>query len=74
MLVLIDAPERLGVCLIDRGKSGRLYHFISEMKVFFFKKSHNRLFFPKILFIHERHREGEEETQAEGEAGALWGA
>ena len=28
----------------------------------------------KILFIHERHREREAETQAEGEAGPLWGA
>ena len=26
------------------------------------------------LFIHERHREGETETQAEGEAGSLQGA
>ena len=28
------------------------------------------LFLKKILFIHERHRE---KTQAEGEAGSLWG-
>ena len=26
-----------------------------------------------ILFIHERHRESEAETQPEGEAGSLWG-
>ena len=32
------------------------------------------LFFLKILFIHERHRQREAETQAEGEAGSMQGA
>ena len=30
--------------------------------------------FFKILFIYERHREREAETQAEGEADSPWGA
>ena len=32
------------------------------------------LFFKDYLFIHERHREKEAETQAEGEAGPMQGA
>ena len=32
------------------------------------------LIFKKILFIHDRHREREAETQAEGEAGSMQGA
>ena len=32
------------------------------------------IYFLKILLIHERHREREAETQAEGEAGSMQGA
>ena len=32
------------------------------------------VFIFNILFIHERHTEGEAETQAEGEAGSTQGA
>ena len=35
-----------------------------------FVEFYNSVFF-KILFIHERNRERESETQAEGEAGSL---
>ena len=54
------------------------------MGFFFFTRSTHRIFqevvlfclflllFLKILFIHERHTEAG--TQAEGEAGSLWGA
>ena len=31
-------------------------------------------FLKDYLFIHERHTQREAETQAEGEAGSLWGA
>ena len=42
---------------------------LKELKLFYFI-----LFFLKILLIHEKHREIEAETQAEGEAGPTQGA
>ena len=41
-------------------------HVIDHFFFFFFLKT--------FLFFHERHTQREAETQAEGEAGSLWGA